>query len=1064
MSVIGQLREFDRQKESFEAYIERLENFMKANGVRKENEVAVLLTAIGPETYGLLRNLLTPEKPDTKTYKDLVDILSGHLHPKPLVIAERFNFHNRFRHDSETVADFGAQLKKLSTHCEFGTFQDEALRDRFVCGLRQEAIQRKLLTEKTLTFAKALEIAQSMETAESKSSELKGSGSSGSGCVEEVHQLGKKPQKHKKFTQNKGGKPKTACHRCGSAEHDGKSCKYKKYKCDNCGKVGHLKRVCQSKECKETKYVEVSVDNDQEDESLGFFSTREPSSKAVTVTITVNGKEIPMEVDTGAARTVIPEKLFKENFGHLKLKNASTSLKTYSGSVLPLIGETEVLVEYEGQSAKLPLIVAKVESKPAILGRNWLSVVKLNWEHLFSVSSSDLVHELTARFKGVFGTGLGKIKEFQARINVQPEATPRFHKARPVPYALKPAVEAELDRMEKEGIVTKVSHSEWAAPLVVVPKADGGVRLCGDYKVTVNPVLDVDQYPLPNPQDLLSALAGGTKFSKLDLKHAYQQLPLGEESKKFLTVNTCKGLYQYNRLPFGVASAPAVFQSTIDTILKGIDGVVCYIDDILITGRNDQEHKARLEAVLERLEKYGISLKLSKCSFLEDRVGFLGHVIDAEGVHPSPEKVRAVVDAPAPTNVTELRSFLGMLQYYGKFLPNLSTLLHPLNNLLRDGVEWSWLPECEQAFTSAKELLQSAKVLTHYDVNLPIKLACDASPYGIGAVISHVMPGGEERPIAFASRTLTGSEKNYAQLEKEALSIIYGVKKFHQFLYGRRFILETDHKPLLTILGPKSAIPTLAAARLQRWALILASHQYDVVYRKGVDHSNADGLSRLPVDKPRVSEETEIYHFSYVDDLPVTARDIAMETRKDSVLSKVLHYVKSGWPQQTQEEELRPYFNRRLELSVEQDCVLWGLRVIIPEAFQEKILHDLHADHPGMCRMKSLARSYLWWPKLDQAIENMVHHCEACQSVRKQPATAPLIPWKWPVRVWQRVHMDYAVKDGVNFFVVVDAHSKWPEIIATSSTTAPKTIEMLAGLFASHGLPEEMVSDNGPPF
>ncbi|XP_048590103.1 uncharacterized protein K02A2.6-like [Nematostella vectensis] len=878
MSVIGQLREFDRQKESFEAYIERLENFMKANGVRKENEVAVLLTAIGPETYGLLRNLLTPEKPDTKTYKDLVDILSGHLHPKPLVIAERFNFHNRFRHDSETVADFGAQLKKLSTHCEFGTFQDEALRDRFVCGLRQEAIQRKLLTEKTLTFAKALEIAQSMEMAESKSSELKGSGSSGSGCVEEVHQLGKKPQKHKKFTQNKGGKPKTACHRCGSAEHDGKSCKYKKYKCDNCGKVGHLKRVCQSKECKETKYVEVSVDNNQEDESLGFFSTREPSSKAVTVTITVNGKEIPMEVDTGAARTVIPEKLFKENFGHLKLKNASTSLKTYSGTVLPLIGETEVLVEYEGQSAKLPLIVAKVESKPAILGRNWLSVVKLNWEHLFSVSSSDLVHELTARFKGVFGTGLGKIKEFQARINVQPEATPRFHKARPVPYALKPAVEAELDRMEKEGIVTKVSHSEWAAPLVVVPKADGGVRLCGDYKVTVNPVLDVDQYPLPNPQDLLSALAGGTKFSKLDLKHAYQQLPLGEESKKFLTVNTCKGLYQYNRLPFGVASAPAVFQSTIDTILKGIDGVVCYIDDILITGRNDREHKARLEAVLERLEKYGISLKLSKCSFLEDRVGFLGHVIDAEGVHPSPEKVRAVVDAPAPTNVTELRSFLGMLQYYGKFLPNLSTLLHPLNNLLRDGVEWSWLPECEQAFTSAKELLQSAKVLTHYDVNLPIKLACDASPYGIGAVISHVMPGGEERPIAFASRTLTGSEKNYAQLEKEALSIIYGVKKFHQFLYGRRFILETDHKPLLTILGPKSAIPTLAAARLQRWALILASHQYDVVYRKGVDHSNADGLSRLPVDKPRVSEETEIYHFSYVDDLPVTAKDMFMKS------------------------------------------------------------------------------------------------------------------------------------------------------------------------------------------
>ena len=200
--------------------------------------------------------------------------------------------------------------------------------------------------------------------------------------------------------------------------------------------------------------------------------------------------------------------------------------------------------------------------------------------------------------------------------------------------------------------MTKVSHSAWAAPVVVVPKADGGIRLCGDFKVTVNQVLDDDKYPLPNPQDLLSALAGGTRFTKLDLKHAYQHLPLSEDSKQFLTINTSKGLYQYNRL---VASAPAIFQSTMDTILKDIDGVVCYVDDILITGRNDQEHRNRLEAVLSRLERYGVQLKLSKCSFLQEKVQFLGHLIDAEGVHPSPEKVQVVVEAPSPANVTELR-------------------------------------------------------------------------------------------------------------------------------------------------------------------------------------------------------------------------------------------------------------------------------------------------------------------------------------------------------------------------------------------------------------------------
>lgn len=171
--------------------------------------------------------------------------------------------------------------------------------------------------------------------------------------------------------------------------------------------------------------------------------------------------------------------------------------------------------------------------------------------------------------------------------------------------------------------------------VVVVPRADGGIRLCGYFKVTVNQVLDVDKYPLPNTQDLLSVLAGGTRFMKLDLKHEY---PLSEDSKQFLTINTSKGFYQYNRLPFGVASAPAIFQSTINTILKGIDGVVCHIDDILITGQNDQEHRNQLEAVLSRLQRYAVQLKLSKCSFLQEKVQFLGHVIDAEGVHPSPEK------------------------------------------------------------------------------------------------------------------------------------------------------------------------------------------------------------------------------------------------------------------------------------------------------------------------------------------------------------------------------------------------------------------------------------------
>ncbi|KAL0159700.1 hypothetical protein M9458_043425, partial [Cirrhinus mrigala] len=226
------------------------------------------------------------------------------------------------------------------------------------------------------------------------------------------------------------------------------------------------------------------------------------------------------------------------------------------------------------------------------------------------------------------------------------------------------------------------------------------------------------------------------------------------------------------------------------------------------------------------------------------------------------------------------------------------------------------------AFEEAKQLLLGSTVLVHYDGNRPLKLACDASPYGVGSVISHIMDNGEERPIAFASCTLTETEKKYAQIEREDLSIIYGVRKFHKYIYGRKFTLITDHKPLLAILGPKAAIPTLAALRMQRWALVLMAYNYDIEYRKSADHMNADAMSRLPtVVKDCTGEEGSVFYFSQVDDLPVSARDIAQATRKDPTLCKVWNYTVNGWPNYVSEENLKPYFTRRHELSEDQGCV-----------------------------------------------------------------------------------------------------------------------------------------------
>ena len=670
------------------------------------------------------------------------------------------------------------------------------------------------------------------------------------------------------------------------------------------------------------------------------------------------------------------------------------------------------------------------------------------------------------RYDEVFQDELGTMKTIKAKLKLKENATPKFHRPRTVPFALKEAVEQELNRLEKKGILKRVDHSDWAAPIVPVPKKDGKVRVCGDYKVTVNQCLDVDQYPLPRPDDLFATLANGKTYSKLDLSQAYQQMVLDEGSAKCLTINTHLGLYQYTRLPFGVASAPAMFQRAMDMILQGIEGVICYIDDILVTGPTDEEHLERLERVLQRLQEYELRVKRSKCNFCQPAVEYLGHQVDADGLHTLPSKVAAIVQAPEPENEQQLRSFLGLLNYYSKFISDLATILHPLNQLLRKEVRWEWTRECAEAFQRAKDSLVSSQVLAHYDPKLPIKLAADASAYGIGAVISHVYPDGSERPVAFASRTLTFAERNYAQLEKEALALIYGVKHFHQYLYGRMFTLVTDHKPLTTILNPQKGIPSLAAARLQRWAIILSAYRYEIEFKCTQEHGNADGLSRLPlpnVKSPKLNA-ADVFTVAQLDSLPVTAEQLGKATRTDPILSKVRRFTKSGWPHQVQ-ECLKPYWYQRNEITVEGDCLLWGIRVIVPKRLQEDVLNELHHDHQGIARMKANARSYVWWPGLDKSLEQTARECRACKLTRSMPAVAPLHPWVWPSCPWQRIHIDFAGPfKGRMFFVLVDAHSKWPEVVEMKSTTAEKTIEVMRTLFGSYGIPEQVVSDNGPQF
>ena len=485
-------------------------------------------------------------------------------------------------------------------------------------------------------------------------------------------------------------------------------------------------------------------------------------------------------------------------------------------------------------------------------------------------------------------------------------------------------MEDALDHLEAEGVIEKITHSDWAAPIVT---KDGTIRICG--KVTVNPVLEGDKYPLPRIEDLFAKLTGGKTFTTLDMTHAYHQLILDSESQKYVVVNTHRGLYQYKRLPFGIASAPSQFQRIMDQILQGMKHVACFIDDIIITGATEEEHLANLTEVLQRFREQRIRLKREKCRFMRKSVDYMGHRIDSQGLHATEDKLDAITQAPQPTNVQELRAFLGLMNYYGKFIPDRSTLSQPLHNLLCRDTPWKWTEKHAKAIQKIKDILVSSPVLAHYNPLLPLRLAGDASAYG---VISQVTEDGTEQPITFASRTLSKSEQNYSHIWCEEIPP------------GRKFTLIADHKPLTTILGPKHGIPSLAAAHLQRWALILAAHSYEIEFHPTGAHDNADGLSRLPLKsdgKDITADAPSVFNLRQLRNLPVTSKEMQAATRTDPVLSKVLRCVRGGWPQKC-EEELQQYWTRRFELTVEGGCLLWGIRVIAPRKLQTQLLDELH--------------------------------------------------------------------------------------------------------------------------
>jgi hypothetical protein len=379
-----------------------------------------------------------------------------------------------------------------------------------------------------------------------------------------------------------------------------------------------------------------------------------------------------------------------------------------------------------------------------------------------------------------------------------------------------------------------------------------------------------------------------------------------------------------------------------------------------------------------------------------------------------------------------------------------------------------WGKQQAEAFKQAKLSLMSTDVLTHFDPDKKLILECDASPVGVGAVLSLQLDNGLCKPIAFASRSLSHAEKIYSQLDREGLAIVFGVKRFHQYLYGRKFTIYSDHKPLEAIFSCSKQISTMASTRVKRWALTLSCYDYTLHYKRGNEVPHADSLSRLPLPDVQKQETPMpgelVLLLEVLENSPVTSLMIKNWTNQDPLLSRIVDMVVHGWCN-TEEETMKPYQRRREELSVEDGCLLWGNRVVVPEKGRAQILSLLHEGHPGILRMKRLARSVAWWPGMDEAIESTVNKCQLCQENQKSPNPVMVHPWEWPNSPWTRVHADYAGPlEGKMFLILVDAYSKWLEVDIDPSATTQNTIQKLRSIFVTHGLPEVLVTDNGTAF
>ena len=655
---------------------------------------------------------------------------------------------------------------------------------------------------------------------------------------------------------------------------------------------------------------------------------------------------------------------------------------------------------------------------------------------------------------------------------------------RSIPFMYRDKLKAELELLQRQNIVTPITEAtEWCAPIVVTPKKNSdNIRMCVDLS-HLNRYVRRERYQSPTPAEAIADIAATNAkyFTVLDAMKGYHQCPLDADSQLLTTFITPFGRYKYLRAPYGISSISEHYNRRMAEALAGLSGFRRIVDDIVIYDSSIEDHVSHVRQFLQRFTEKQIALNPQKCNFCVTKVTFAGFHLSSEGYQVDQSITDAISQFPKPTNRTDLHSFFGLVNQLSSSINTVATLLTPLRPLLSTKNDFLWSDNHEKAFTAAKDALTAVPILSFFDPNRPTRLCTDASRQGLGIVLQQQSNDITWNLIQAGSRFLTGTESRYAVIELEMLAVCWAIQKCKLFLTGlQHFSVITDHNPLVPIIN-NYRLDEIENPRLQRLKTRLMSYNFTAKWLKGNKNEAPDALSRNPVSDPEPTDtlaELDINDQAEMSIAEIRAlhgethvnrhlQDLRQQAEQDEEYQQLRTIILQGFPAHRHQltELCRRYWNIREHLSLDDDLIVYGCRLLIPAKMRRQILAQLHESHQGTVRTKQRARLSVYWPGIDNDIDNVILACQTCQDSLPSNVKEPLIQKPRPDRPFQEIAIDFCSYASRDYLIIVDCCTDWPAIISMDrGTTTSQLITVLRQSFCRTGIPEIIWSDGGPQF